>query len=236
MKRENRHLFLGTMTLLGALSSGCASGTATLGPTSEASARESVGMARDGVSPAIEELDRYVLVIQELSGGQVTHSWRRVEKVDLSQFSLQPRAQNAYGRIVLAAARQRDCHAELIACFEECMSTPLPRGYGHIRAPGRGMGAKEVYCNKKCRPAYMDCMELQERLPQEFSTTAEAVDWLKHNRTEVLVGSLVTVAGVAFLVAFPPGAILGGIVALVPVAALASSELLGEPQLKAVAP
>jgi hypothetical protein len=98
------------------------------------------------------------------------------------------------------------------------------------------MGAKEVYCNKKCRPAYMDCMELQERLPQEFSTTAEAVDWLKRNRTGVLVGSLVTVAGVAFLVAFPPGAILGGIVALVPVAALASSKVIGEPYPKAVAP
>ncbi|PTL77087.1 hypothetical protein DAT35_46450 [Vitiosangium sp. GDMCC 1.1324] len=77
---------------------------------------------------------------------------------------------------------------------------------------------------------------LQERRPQEFSTTDQAVDWLKRNRTEVLVGSLVFVAGVAFFVAFPPGAILGAVVSLVPVTALASSEVICEPHRAVVAP
>lgn len=94
------------------------------------------------------------------------------------------------------------------------------------------MGAKEVYCNKKCRPAYMDCMELQERRPQELSTTDQAVDWLKRNRTEVLAGTIVIVAGVAFLVTFPPGALI----ALIPATALASAELIGEPHTIEVAP
>ncbi|OJT16780.1 hypothetical protein BO221_48955 [Archangium sp. Cb G35] len=68
--------------------------------------------------------------------------------------------------------------------------------------------------------------------PQEFSATTQAIDWLKRNRDEALVGSIVVVAGVAFLVAFPPGALI----ALVPVAALASSEVACDPYITAEAP
>jgi hypothetical protein len=47
----------------------------------------------------------------------------------------------------------------------------------------------------------------------------------------VLAGSIVTIAGVAFIVAFPPGALI----ALVPLTALSSSEIMCEPHLAAVA-
>lgn len=231
MKSTNGSLALETVVLLWVLGLGCASVPTPLGSTNDAR-RESVGMSSGTFSPSIEELNRYVLVLQESHSGQVTHSWHPVAEFDLSQFRILPRAQRTYGRIVLAAARQRDCDAELLACVEECMSTPLPRGFGHITAPGRGMGAKEVYCNKKCRQAYMDCSELQERRPQEFSTTVQAIDWLKRNRNEVLVGSLVVVAGVVFIVAFPPGALL----ALIPATALASSDAIVEPYAVAVVP
>ncbi|WNG32032.1 hypothetical protein F0U62_43615 [Cystobacter fuscus] len=68
--------------------------------------------------------------------------------------------------------------------------------------------------------------------PREFSAAAPAIDWLKRHRDEVLAGSMVVVAGVAFIVAFPPGAII----ALVPVAVMASSEVVHEPSIAAVAP
>ncbi|PTL77171.1 hypothetical protein DAT35_46815 [Vitiosangium sp. GDMCC 1.1324] len=73
---------------------------------------------------------------------------------------------------------------------------------------------------------------MQGRRPQEFSATNQAVDWLKRNRNEVLAGSIIVVAGVAFIVAFPPGALI----ALIPAAALASSEVACEPHIAAVAP
>ncbi|WNG15074.1 hypothetical protein F0U63_10730 [Cystobacter fuscus] len=106
------------------------------------------------------------------------------------------------------------------------MRTPLPPGFGHIRAPGRGMGAKEVYCNEQCQPAYLDCEELQGRRPQEHSAVDGAVDWLKCHHDVVLAGSVVTIAGVAFIVAFPPGALI----ALVPLTAFSSSEAVCEPR------
>lgn len=228
MQRSTCYRLARTVALLGALVSGCASGPDTLGPANDTPPRESMGMTSGTFSPAVGELDRYVLVIQESPSGHVTHGWRPVEEVDLSQFRLRPRAQKTYGRIVLAAARQRDCHEEFNDCIDTCMDRPLSEDYSHITSPG----AKREHCRKGCWQPYRDCEELQTLRPQEFSTTDLAVDWLKRNRNEVLVGSLVVVAGVAFVVAFPPGALI----ALIPVAALASSEAVREPYITAVAP
>jgi hypothetical protein len=228
VKSANYDLALGAVALLGVLVSGCASGPATLGPTDDTSTYESVRTSNDTFSPAVEELDRYVLVIQESPSGHVMHRWRPVEEFDLSQFRLQPRAERTYGRIVLAAARQRDCHEEFNECISSCVKRPLSEDYAHITS----YRAKEEHCRKGCWQPYLDCEELQGHRPQEFSTTARAVDWLKRNRNEVLVGSIVVVAGVAFIVAFPPGALL----ALIPAAALASSGAVCEPYIAAVAP
>lgn len=183
-------------------------------------------MASDGFSPAVEELDQYVLVIQESPSGHVTHSWRPVEEFDLSRLRLQPRAERTYGRIVLAVARPRDCHAEFDECIARCVSQPLSEDYAHITS----YGAKAEHCRKGCWQPYRDCEESQGRRPQEFSATEQAVDWLKRNRNGVLVGSIVVVAGVAFIVAFPPGALI----ALIPAAAFASSEVDGEPRVAVV--
>jgi hypothetical protein len=214
--------------LLGLLVSGCASVPATPGPTDDLSTSGAIRLTRDTFSPADEELDRYVLFIQETPGGHVTHSWRPVAEFDLSQFSLQPRAERTYGRIVLAAARQRDCHEEFTECVSNCVNQPLSEDYAHITS----YGAKSEHCRKGCWQPYLDCEELQGRQPREFSTTARAVDWLKRNHTEVMVGSMVVIAGVAFVVAFPPGALI----ALIPAAALASAETRCEPRVAVVAP
>lgn len=65
---------------------------------------------------------------------------------------------------------------------------------------------------------YLDCKELQERRPQEFSAVDEAVDWLKRHRETTLVGTVVVIAGVAF-VTVSAGA---GILVLAPAVLLAS--------------
>lgn len=227
MKSVNYDLIPGAVVLLGMLVSGCASGLTALGPTDDASTHEPVGMSGGTFSPAVEELDRYVLVIQESPGGHVTHSWRPVEEFDLSQFRLQPRAERTYGRIVLATARQRDCHQEFNDCIDTCVGRLVSEDYAHM-----SLRSKKEHCRGECWQAFRDCEDLKKLRPQEFSATAPAVDWLKRNRNEVLVGSLVVVAGVAFVVAFPPGALI----ALIPVAALASSEAVCVPYIAAVTP
>jgi hypothetical protein len=65
---------------------------------------------------------------------------------------------------------------------------------------GRGKGGKASYCHDECLQAYNDCVELEKLRPQEFTAIDDALDWLKRNHKAVLVGSVIIIAGVAFVV------------------------------------
>jgi len=178
----------------------------------------SCGATRYGTAPAVE-LTRYVLVIQESPDGQVTHDWRRAEEFDLARYRYPSSTQGTTsGRIVRVSRHPRDCDEENRQCIKMCMSRPLPRGFGHTTSGGRGKGGKKEWCHDQCWQPYRDCQELEGRQPQEFSAMDEAVDWLKRNPRGVLVGSIVVIAGVAF-VTVSAGA---GLVVLAPAALLAS--------------
>ncbi|WP_224360439.1 hypothetical protein [Hyalangium versicolor] len=166
-----------------------------------------------------QELSRFVLVMREHPDGQVSYAWLRAEELNLGQYPVQSLPGGLDGRIVHTAAQPRDCHAEYLECIEECMSRPLPRGYGHITA-GRGLGGKLEYCQERCRQPYNDCEELKRLKPQEFSAWDGAMDWLKRNRKSILVGSVIVIAGVTFIVV-SAGA---GLVVLAPVVLLARAE------------
>ncbi|WP_375770267.1 hypothetical protein NR798_05055 [Archangium gephyra] len=180
----------------------------------------SCSTTRYGAAPAAEELTHYVLVIEKSPGGRVTEHWRQAEEFDLSWYRFPTSARaSTYGRIVLAAKTYaRDCDAENRQCIEMCMSRPLPRGFGHTTSGNRGKGGKLEWCTKQCQQAYDDCRELEGRQRQEFSAVDEAVDWLKRHHQGLLVGSIVVIAGVAF-VTVSAGA---GLVVLAPAVLLAS--------------
>jgi hypothetical protein len=149
-----------------------------------------------------EEVDlaRSILLIRELPDGRLIHRWQRSEDFDLSPYRHLASARAAPRHIVLAAARKRDCDEENNECIRKCMSRPLPRGYGHITAGGRGKGGREEYCRRECQQAFDDCRELERLKPQEFTAVDGTVDWLKRNHKVILVGSVVIIAGVAFVV------------------------------------
>lgn len=155
-----------------------------------------------------DNLARFVLIIQERPDGQLTHSWQSVDSLEL-----QP------GRVVAAAARQRDCDQENQECYRKCMERPLPRGYEGFTSP-RKRGGKSEFCRGECQQAYDDCLELERLRPQEFTAVDGAIHWLKRHRTSVLVGSVIVIAGVAFVV-ISAGA---GLLVLAPVVLVASSQ------------
>jgi hypothetical protein len=210
--------------------------------TTIASARITVGLlsillaacgSTRHVAPATtRELTRFVLFIEELPDGTVTHTWRRAEEVDLSRYRHRARARDMARRILPAVARPRDCHQEFVDCVEDCMTRPLARGFGHITSGKDGKARKEEYCRGKCWQPYLDCSALQEAKPQEFSAIDSAVDWLKRNRKEVLVGSVVVVAGVAFVVV-SAGV---GLIVLAPAVLLAEPETPSVPWMAEAAP
>lgn len=116
--------------------------------------------------------------------------------------------------------------------MRECMSRPLPRGFGHITSGGRGKGGKEEYCNRRCMQPYLDCSKLQELRPQEFTAIDNAVDWLKRHRKSILLGSVVVIAGVVFVVV-SAGA---GLLVLAPAVLVASTAVASEACIAAVSP
>jgi hypothetical protein len=192
----------------------------------------SCSTTRHVTPPDIAELSGFVLIIRELHDGSVAHSWQRAEEVELSQATSDIGYPAPTVPIVLAVSHPRDCDEELRECMRECMSRPLPRGFGHITSGGRGKGGKEEYCNRRCLQPYLDCSKLQELKPQEFTAIDTAVDWLKRHRKSILVGSVVVIAGVAFVVV-SAGA---GLVVLAPAVILASSENTLEPCIAMVSP
>jgi hypothetical protein len=66
---------------------------------------------------------------------------------------------------------------------------------------------------------------LEKLQPQEFTAIDPAIEWLKRNRKGVLVGTVVVIAGVAFIVV-SAGA---GILILAPALLLAAPGTMAEP-------
>lgn len=177
------------------------------------------------IAPANQaELIHFVLFIRTHPDGSVTHSWERAEDVDRSWYAQSARARRTGPPITLVMNRNRDCAQENRECIRECMSRPLSKGFGHITSGGRGRGGKEAYCNDKCMQPYLDCVELQDLQPRTFTAAEKAVDWLEHNHTSVLVGTVFIIAGVTFVVV-SAGA---GLVILAPAVLLTSVPVASE--------
>ncbi|MGZ3458039.1 MAG: hypothetical protein ACXU86_05980 [Archangium sp.] len=147
-------------------------------------------------NPRAEELTDFVLLIREEPDGQVSHSWRRAAEFDLSQYGHLTSMGRRTGRIVLASSRPRDCDQEQIDCVQACMKRRLPSYQNHIK---RVDGSKRRFCEKECLDEYMDCLELQKSRGLQFTVVDDAVEWLKRNREQLLVGTIVIIAGVAFV-------------------------------------
>ncbi len=97
-------------------------------------------------------------------------------------------------------AGDRDCQAEHEQCFRNCWQKSRP-AYPHKH--------DEWYykrCTEDCRKAYNDCMDEQEEEAKkgaktlEFSHLDQAIEWIKKNKAEVAIGTIVIIGGVGFVI------------------------------------
>lgn len=100
------------------------------------------------------------------------------------------------------------------------MKRKLPAPHNYIP---RGHPRHDQICRDNCRPAYEDCVEAESARALRFSAVDGAVEWLKEYRTELLVGTVVVIAGVVFVVV-SAGA---GLLVLAPLAMMASADSTG---------
>ena len=137
--------------------------------------------------------DRFLVIRDTLDESQAV-TWQAASEFDRALLDAALVQSRESGPAVLAARRARDCDQEQIDCFQRCWKRKPP-------APiERGGQSHYAFCQNTCREAYMDCLKLNELGAQEFSAMDEAIDWLKRHRQEVLVGTIITAAGVTFIV------------------------------------
>jgi hypothetical protein len=112
--------------------------------------------------------------------------------------------------ILFASQNTRDCDAEHIECYQKCFKKKPPYPYTH------GASDHHRYCESKCLKEYMTCLEQSGQQVRRFSTMGRALAWLDSHKKEVLIGTIVVVAGVTLVVASGGT----GALALVPLTAL----------------
>lgn len=175
------------------------------------------------------------LILQELPDGQVKHQWELAKNFSLEKYQGVLKRSRVEGPIKLVAW-QRDCDEELKKCIDQCMGSKLGDNWEHLfQPPSRKLGGKHAECRKRCWPLYEDCNRQNaedKAKAAEFSTTDQAVDWLKRHREEVLAGTVIVIAGVAF-VALTGGS--GGLL-LAPVLLFVSADVHPERDSVAVKP
>jgi hypothetical protein len=91
----------------------------------------------------------------------------------------------------------RNCEAEERECYNECWTADhLP--YPHTARDGW----YREYCTRECRKLFNECEKANEKKARElkFSRIDEAVDWIRNHKTEVAFGTVVIIAGVAFVI------------------------------------
>lgn len=148
-------------------------------------------------------LARYVLTIQVLPDGRVTHFWRPIGELDLEKYQ-ELLSHRPDRRRTVHVVWQRNCDEEMRQCINKCMRSNPGDNWEHlVQPPSRKLGGKHAECRKRCWPDYEECNKQNAEdsaKAVELPTIERAVDWVKQHRKELAVGAVVVIAGVAFVV------------------------------------
>lgn len=149
-----------------------------------------------------EDLKSFVLVIKDIPGRNTAHAWLPASEFDWLALGDARASSGHVGRVELASRSQRDCDQEQIDCFNRCWEQDPPEGYR------RHKREHYAYCQEECLREYMACLKATGQYSLEFRGMSEALDWLKHHRKEVAVGSVIVTAGVVFVAVSAAGGVL----------------------------
>lgn len=115
-------------------------------------------------------------------------------------YVISENAQGVGAALATGGAGVRDCQAEHEACFRRCWEQTRPKyPYKHDESYYK-------HCTTLCREEFNRCEEEQEResgqraTELKFSRVEQAIEWLRTHKAEVALGTVVVIAGVAFVV------------------------------------
>jgi len=180
-----------------------------------------------------QELARHVLVIEEAANGQVSHTWKPLKDFDLTKYPYHASYSGLAGRLVRVATSTSHCDARQESRINLCTSSPRPIPIENDRYPSyRGSWAKNRgrWCEETCTKYHQMCVKGRgpwaEQQTREFTRVDLAVAWLKSHRKEIVTGTVVVIAGVAFAAAVAGSG--GSVLCFVPLLAVASADPVSE--------
>ncbi|WP_309887948.1 hypothetical protein [Archangium sp.] len=132
------------------------------------------------------DLARYVLIIQELPDGQVTHDWKPIKDFELTKFQYTQNAMSTSRGIVRACSTglKEYCEGRRRQCEQDCLASRGPFRIGHLiyqdvkTQPWRE--AKKWWCPSQCLEQAVQCNKGRgswaEEHVAEFHAIEPAVD------------------------------------------------------------
>ena len=171
------------------------------------------------------DLSRYVFIVEEASDGRVTHSWKPLRDFDLTMYSRQVHVDGFYGRLEQVVFTDQDCHHQYEVCVPTCLASTrifqVDKYVYDSSQYGQWRTGKKRYCPEACMKQLAMCLAQAEVGPVRFEAMDTAIDWVRRHRTRILAGTVIIIAGVAFIAVV--GASGGAALVFVPVVLVASS-------------
>lgn len=177
------------------------------------------------------DLARYALLIQEMPDGRVTHDWKPLRDFDQTRLQHPLSAMSSNRGIVRVSSTELEayCEGRRLQCEQDCLASSRPVKVGHWTyqdvktKPWRE--AKWRWCPTHCLEQAVQCNKKRgswaEEYAAEFNAIEPAVDWIKTHREELLVGTVIVIAGVAFVAAVAASG--GGALILMPLVFVAEN-------------
>ncbi len=157
-----------------------------------------------------QDLTRYAIVFEQQPDGQVAHTWIPLKEFDVAKHQRTSSTTNTRQSIVRVCSSDLNtyCDGRHDQCVKDCLKSSRPFAIGYRKymdtkaQPWRI--ARGWWCPSNCMEAAIECKkgrgEWAENYAAEFDAIDPAIDWIKEHRTELVVGTVVIIAGVAFAV------------------------------------
>jgi hypothetical protein len=155
----------------------------------------------------------------------VTHFWKPLEDFDLTMYPRQVYVDGFHGRLEQVVFTDQECHHQYEVCVPTCLASArilqVDKYVYDSSLYGQWRTGKKRYCPEACMKQLATCLAQAETHPVRFEALDTAVDWVRQHRTKILAGTVIIIAGVAFIAVV--GASGGAALVFVPVVLVASS-------------
>lgn len=153
-----------------------------------------------------QDLAKYVLAFEQQSDGHVAHTWIPLKDFDLEKFQRTLSTVHSPRKIVRVSSSglHEYCDGRHDQCMNDCIKSSRPvvvngQKYTDTKVQPWRI-ARGWWCQTHCLEASIACKKGRGEWAAEFDSIDPAVDWIKQHRTELVVGTVVVIAGVAFVV------------------------------------